>query len=138
MEEPRTRASNISIERLASSTQSEGRSEQNLLVLAQQQADETGRTVTLIIIGLLVVAVLLAALTYWYWRHTDPRNRGRSPIPEPIDGTSATAPIRHERPADTGARRRAADSSADRALLEEDEAEEWLRLTGPEALQRKI
>jgi hypothetical protein len=34
--------------------------------------DNTGTIVALVIAGLLVVALLLALLTYWYWRNTRP------------------------------------------------------------------
>ena len=39
--------------------------------------DNTGTIVALVIAGLLVVAVLLALLTYWFWRSTRPR---RAPV----------------------------------------------------------
>lgn len=34
--------------------------------------DETGRQVFLVVTGLLVLAVVFALLTYWYWRRTRP------------------------------------------------------------------
>src|SRR3954452_746019 len=34
--------------------------------------DNTGTVVALVIAGLLVVALLLALLTYWFWRNTRP------------------------------------------------------------------
>jgi hypothetical protein len=34
--------------------------------------DNTGTVVALVITGLLVVALLLGLLTYWYWRNTRP------------------------------------------------------------------
>lgn len=34
--------------------------------------DNTGTVVALVISGLLVVALLLALLTYWFWRNTRP------------------------------------------------------------------
>ncbi len=93
--------------------------------------DQTGRQITLLIIALLAVALLLAALTVWYWRYTDPRYRSdrdhRSseavtvranprvsrPLPEPEDLASTYA--------------------------EEDgvSVDEWLNLTGPEALRKR-
>lgn len=39
------------------------------------EAQQTERALTAFIILLLVVAALLALLTLWYWRHTDPRRR---------------------------------------------------------------
>jgi cobalamin biosynthesis Mg chelatase CobN len=39
--------------------------------------DNTGTIVALVIAGLLVVALLLALLTYWFWRSTRPR---RAPV----------------------------------------------------------
>jgi hypothetical protein len=39
-----------------------------------ENADDTGTVVALVISGLLVVALLLALLTYWYWRNTRPTN----------------------------------------------------------------
>jgi hypothetical protein len=38
--------------------------------------DNTGTVVALVISGLLVVALLLALLTYWFWRNTRP-----APVP---------------------------------------------------------
>lgn len=35
-------------------------------------SDNTGTVVALVISGLLVVALLLALLTYWFWRNTRP------------------------------------------------------------------
>jgi hypothetical protein len=35
-------------------------------------ADNTGTVVALVISGLLLVALLLALLTYWFWRNTRP------------------------------------------------------------------
>jgi hypothetical protein len=37
-------------------------------------SDNTGTVVALVISGLLVVALLLALLTYWFWRNTRPSN----------------------------------------------------------------
>lgn len=47
------------------------------------QLDATGRTVTLIVFGLLAVATALALLTAWYWRVTDPRRSDRGSKPTP-------------------------------------------------------
>jgi hypothetical protein len=35
-------------------------------------SDNTGTVVALVIAGLVLVALLLALLTYWYWRNTRP------------------------------------------------------------------
>lgn len=43
-----------------------------LLVVAAA-ADQTGRTIGLLVIGLVGIAAALAALTIWYWRATRPR-----------------------------------------------------------------
>jgi hypothetical protein len=40
-------------------------------------SDNTGTVVALVISGLLVVALLLALLTYWFWRNTRPRTPAR-------------------------------------------------------------
>ena len=99
-----------------------------------QAVDNTGRDVTLIIVGLLVVAGLLAALTVWYWRYTDPRKRVRvQSVGELLDDQEAQLSA-DETPGDTA--RRAArpepEQLTDRELLESDDgADEWLRLTGP-------
>ena len=39
--------------------------------------DNTGTVVALVISGLLVVALLLALLTYWFWRNTRPVGSAR-------------------------------------------------------------
>jgi hypothetical protein len=39
-------------------------------------SDNTGTVVALVISGLLVVALLLALLTYWFWRNTRPARPG--------------------------------------------------------------
>ena len=44
--------------------------------------DNTGTVVALVISGLLVVALLLALLTYWFWRNTRPTKLGDAQ-PEP-------------------------------------------------------
>ncbi len=55
-----------------------------LLVVTTAAADQTGRTLSLLVAGLVGIAVALMALTVWYWRHTDPRRRIRPrTIPEP-------------------------------------------------------
>ncbi|MGF1598544.1 MAG: hypothetical protein ACFCVK_16700 [Acidimicrobiales bacterium] len=46
------------------------------------EAQQTQRTITALIILLLVVATMLALLTLWYWRHTNPRRYVRRVLPE--------------------------------------------------------
>lgn len=54
------------------------------LLVVTAAADQTGRTISLLVAGLVGIAVALMALTVWYWRHTDPRRRARPrSIPEP-------------------------------------------------------
>jgi hypothetical protein len=54
------------------------------LLVVTAAADQTGRTISLLVAGLVGIAVALLALTVWYWRHTDPKRRARSrSIPEP-------------------------------------------------------
>lgn len=48
------------------------------LLVVTAAADQTGRTISLLVAGLVGIAVALAALTVWYWRHTDPRRQARS------------------------------------------------------------
>jgi hypothetical protein len=56
-------------------------------------SDNTGTVVALVISGLLVVALLLALLTYWFWRNTRPAR------PRP----TLEAAEMHGRPEATGA-----------------------------------
>ena len=58
--------------------------------------DNTGTVVALVISGLLVVALLLALLTYWFWRNTRPtklddrktesESAPETPEPTPAEG----------------------------------------------------
>ena len=51
--------------------------------------DNTGTVVALVISGLLVVALLLALLTYWFWRNTRPTKLGDTkaePEPATVEG----------------------------------------------------
>ncbi len=47
------------------------------MVLAAEN-DETRQTVSLLVACLVGIAVALAALTLWYWFHTDPKRRGQA------------------------------------------------------------
>jgi len=71
-----------------------------MAALLLAQTDTTGRTITLIVFGLVSVAAALALLTAWYWRVTDPtKRRKRTPAGQ----------VNHERQGDDGrgGRRRA-------------------------------
>lgn len=108
------------------------------LLLAQQAADDTGRTIRLIIMGLLAVALLLTVLTVWYWRHTDPRRRIRDPLGElgrdELDHDELDREFgRDERGA---GQYEGVPSRPEPRLQADDGADEWLRLTGPDALRR--
>ena len=50
--------------------------------------DNTGTVVALVISGLLVVALLLALLTYWFWRNTRPTKLGETEPAEPAPATA--------------------------------------------------
>lgn len=99
------------------------------ILLAQNGAtDQTARQITILITALLAVALLLAASTVWYWRHTDPRRRNYRPDhsedSEYSESRRQILPLEPEVLAETYA---------------EDEGvtvDEWLSLTGPDALKR--
>ncbi len=100
------------------------------LILAQVGTnDSTGRQISYLIIALLVVALLLALLTIWYWWHTDPKRRGRRPLP-------AETPNR-EIPTQRVIRPEPEAVAADYAADEGVSVDEWLSLTGPEALRKR-
>ena len=145
MDERPTRAPTTSIELLRSGLGIERGNETAVAtgLLAQQAADETGRTITLIIIALLVVAALLAALTVWYWRFTDPKKRLLTPVPAPIGdsddftagGHTAVAPPAEANVIESDVGITEAERATAEALAD-DGADEWLRLTGPQAARR--
>lgn len=85
--------------------------------------DSTSQEINALIISLLVVAFLLACLTVWYWRHTDPARRTRVPIPLEVPAPSEpiVLPLEPEDLADTYAQ--------DEGMS----VDEWLSLTGPES-----
>jgi hypothetical protein len=99
------------------------------ILLAQSGAtDQTARQITILITALLAVALLLAASTVWYWRHTDPRRRNYRPATsdhaESAEQRRQVLPLEPEVLAETYA---------------EDDGvtvDEWLSLTGPDALKR--
>lgn len=90
--------------------------------------DDTGRQISILIIALLIIAFLLAASTVWYWRHTDPKRRD-------LNARSAEVPVRQVRPEPVIL----AEPEAVAASYAADEGvtvDEWLSLTGPEALRQ--
>lgn len=72
-------------------------------MLMVTEAQQTERLLTMLIGLLLVIAALLAVLTFWYWRHTDPRRQSR-PIrtggdrirPEPEYQRRHAEPVGHD------------------------------------------
>jgi hypothetical protein len=107
-----------------------------VLVLAQEVQeitvtpdDDTARMIAIVIGALLGLALLLAVLTAWYWRWTDPRKRAaRSAAARPV--MASTVPARPGGPAApvaTAAGRPAKGRTRDGGIT----ADEWLRLTGP-------
>jgi hypothetical protein len=124
----------------------------SVLLIAQESV--TSNTITLIIVVLLVVAALLAVLTVVYWQRTDPRRRvpaQRRPAPASADGRQrisqpasvAPAGSATARPRPPGGERPTAAAPASSwptapaaAPLHDIEADEWLRLTGPQPTRR--
>lgn len=130
------------------------------LLLAQENV--TSATVKWFIAALLLVAALLTVLTVWYWRHTDPRRRVRQTQPRVVDATpqvhanastdatdGAWFSTASSSPATQAASSRAPGSSSPSSpepwapsmvsanSAEDDiEADDWLRLTGPQSLPR--
>ncbi len=51
-----------------------------------KNSDNTGTIVALVISGLLLVAVLLAVLTYWFWRNTRPEKVPAESPPDNLAG----------------------------------------------------
>lgn len=121
-----------------------------LTLIVAQETDQTGRQITTMIVVLLVIAVILAFLTAWYWKHTDPRRRAmlqaeanRASL-EAEEGRRAQAgepavavPRSTSHPAGTESRHDPvwAGESAERDEVASSDsgmsADEWLRLTGP-------
>lgn len=87
------------------------------------QLDATGRTVTLIVLGLLAVATALALLTAWYWRITDPRRSDTGSKPTPPGKPPGSEPPAADGPDDgrseslDGAPASEADSPADQTRV---------------------
>lgn len=122
-----------------------------LTLIVAQETDQTGRQITTMIVVLLVIAVILAFLTAWYWKHTDPRRRAMlqaeanraSRDAEEVRRAQAGEPAVEavqrstSHPAGTEARHDPvwAGESAERGGVSSSESgmssDEWLRLTGP-------
>ncbi len=108
------------------------------------QESLTTSTIKWIIFALLAVAAILAVLTVWYWQHTDPRAKAaaarRAPVTRgtPPAGVNTSPQSAHD--AVQAARAHVTPTpQADAAPTpssHEIEADEWLRLTGPQALPR--
>ncbi len=57
-----------------------------MLLLIAADTGRTGDIIQAVILGLLIVAALLAVSTVWFWRHTDPRRqRGQLRDVQPIE-----------------------------------------------------
>lgn len=103
------------------------------MVLAQEvvstPADDTERTIQMVIAALIGLAVLLALLTLWYWRRTDPRRRAarQAPAATPTP-TSGQEPAARSGSTSSKARPLPSHRSSTEGGLS---ADEWLRLTGP-------
>lgn len=106
------------------------------MVFAQEvvstPADGTERTIQMVIGALIGLAVLLALLTLWYWRRTDPRRRAARQAPA---AAPSAAPTSRQAP---GERSGSTSSSKARPVPSHRSttegglsADEWLRLTGP-------
>lgn len=131
------------------------------LLIAQESV--TSATVRWIIVALLVVAALLTMMTVWYWKRTDPRQRmaasrrapvERAPVPRsapvaqsPSAGADVwggpAVPSASDAAADARRRAQAAGvapavqpSSPPVPSADDLEADDWLRLTGPQSLPR--
>ncbi len=73
-----------------------------IAVILASGADDTKRLISVLIIALLLAAFLVAALTTWYWMHTNPRRRYRPAVPGGAGGPGGAAPeaLRLRRPYD--------------------------------------
>jgi len=113
---------------------------QVVFVFAQLSTSVSDDQIRLIILALLVVAVLLAALTIWYFVKTSPSRRvraakarrqangqGRAAVAGAASGAAAGA----TRPA-TAAQTARSAVRPDVIIDEVDDGDEWDRLTAPE------
>lgn len=85
---------------------------------------QTGRQITFLITALLGVAVLLALLTIWYWRHTDPRRR-EAPVKNTARAEELPRQIVLPQEPEALAQTYAEDDGMS--------VDEWLSLTGPQS-----
>lgn len=136
-------------------------SEVSGLLIAQESI--TSAKVRWFIFALLAVAALLTMLTVWYWKRTDPRQRMAANRRAPVERAPVprTTPLAADPPIQSGAwggqaGPSASDAAADArrraevagvapaapplvppvATHDDLEADDWLRLTGPQALPR--
>ena len=56
-------------------------------------ADQTGRTITFLSVGLLAIAAALTALTIWYWRFTRPVHPSVAPPDGDVEGDREPEPV---------------------------------------------
>ena len=112
-----------------------------MFVFAQLSTSVSDDQIRLIIIALLVVAVLLAALTIWYFVKTSPSRRVRAAqarrqttASRQGAGRAAAAGAASGASAGSGASRPTAPTAMrpDEVLIDVDEGDEWDRLTAPE------
>jgi hypothetical protein len=54
-----------------------------VLAVLASESQQTQQFITVLVVALAAVGVLLAILTVWYWRYTNPRRRLRRVFPEP-------------------------------------------------------
>ena len=54
-------------------------------VVLVTEAEQTQRAITALIALLVVVAAMLALLTFWYWQHTSPKRRYRGRLASDFD-----------------------------------------------------
>jgi hypothetical protein len=104
--------------------------------------DDTGRTIMLVIAALLALALLLAVLTFWYWRRTDPR-RAAPARPAPVARATGADPGPRQAASRRGAPAGRSGgtatgpggegTAADRGIS----PEEWRRLTGARQSPRR-
>lgn len=110
-----------------------------MFVFAQLSTSVSDDQIRMIIIALLVVAVLLAALTIWYFVKTSPSRRVRAAQARRNGAASRQRPATAGAPAGGAARPAPAESERGDVTtagvaepMSGDDADEWDRLTAPE------